>query len=395
MVDPVRLLALADSDSYLKWAGSTLDQVCAALPDAQPQVMLVRSPLLPTAEQRTAALDRVSWLTGSEPIPVVGPAAIRARLAALSPDVVLVACTGPLAELLIRTIRTLPRRPAVVSGLPGIALPATEAGLHHRAGADALIVHSRRERQAYAALACRLGVVLPTILARLPFLSAQRPHESHRQVNRVVFAAQSLFPATFSERTEVLHALGRLALERPDVRVVIKLRAQDGERQTHDEPYPYERLWASYRTMAGFGADALSFGRGAMTSWLTPGAALVTVSSTAAVEAIGLGLPTAVLNDFGVSDELLNGAFVGSGLLATLADVAGNRFGTARPEWLADNWFHPEASQLPEAVVKLARRSRAGLLPTGDASGRSARTWLRSTLPVGVSRLVWAARRTT
>jgi len=396
---PVRVLALADSDSYLKWTCSTLDRLGTDLPDVERDALLVRSPLLPTAEQESAARTGLDWL---DRVPVVGPGSLRARIARLRPDVVLVGATGPVAQLAIATIMRMPGRPAVVTGLPGIALPATAAALRYRAGTDAFLVHSRAERYAFGSLARRVGQPLRTVLTRLPFLpSAGVLDPTSRPVNRVVFAAQALFPHAYDQRIRVLHALGRLAVERPDIRVVVKLRARPGERQTHDEPHPYDQLWQSYHQVAGFRRDVIDFGHGPMSQWLTPGAALVTVSSTAALEAVGSGLPTMILTDFGLTEELLNAPFADSGLLGTLAHVSSGRFARVRPDWLRDNWFHPERSELPGMISWLADRSRAGTLDDaprlGDGhaapSRQLSRTWLRSALPATVSRMVWAARR--
>lgn len=407
-----RVLALADSDSYLKWACSTLDRLGDELPDLERDVWLVRSPLLPTAEQEAAAMTGLRWL---DRVPVVGPGTLRARIARLRPDVILVGATGPVAQLIIAIVSRLGAgsssgngggptgRPAIVSGLPGIALPATALALRYRMGIDAFIVHSRAERHAFTSLARRLGQPLCTALSRLPFLPVDGvPDPTNRPINRVVFAAQAMFPRSQAERIQVLDALGRLGVDRPDIRVVIKLRARRGERQTHDEPHPYDQLWRSYHATAGFPADVIDFGYGSMNQWLTPGAALVTVSSTAALEAVGMGLPTMVLTDFGLTEELLNAPFDHSGLLGTLADVSAGRFAAVRPQWLRDNWFHPEPSELPDLVTWLAARARAGTLDETpkivdgqrSASRQLSRTWLRSALPATVSRMVWAARRT-
>lgn len=396
-----RVLALADSDSYLKWTCSTLDRLGAQVPALERDVWLIRSPLLPTPEQEAAAVDGLGWINR---VGVVGPATLRARIARLRPDVVLVGATGPVAQLAIATLLQMRARPAILSGLPGIALPASALALRYRAGVDAFVVHSRAERYAFESLARRSDLPLPTALTRLPFLPVGGlPTPIHRPVNRVVFAAQALFPHGYDQRIRVIDTLGRLAVDRPDLRVVIKLRARPGERQTHDEPYPYDQLWSAHHRAAGLPADAIDFGHGPMSQWLTPGAALVTVSSTAALEAVGQGLPTTVLTDFGLTEELLNAPFDHSGLLGTLADVRAARFSCVRPEWLRDNWFHPETSELPELVTWLASRSRAGTLtspPKIGAGGRAMsrrhpRTWIRSALPATLTRMVWSARRTT
>jgi hypothetical protein len=70
---------------------------------------------------------------------------------------------------------------------------------------------------------------------------------------------------------------------------------------------------------------------------------LVTVSSTAAIEAVARAVPVIALDEFGVSPELINEVFGGSGLLASGDACIGRRFQTARPSWAHDNYLHDPA----------------------------------------------------
>src|SRR5690606_665406 len=144
---------------------------------------------------------------------------------------------------------------------------------------------------------------------------------------------------------------------RPNRRVVVKLRARPGEAETHRERDAYAELLAhrpanlvlSYEPMA----LALSRAEG-----------LVTVSSTAAVEAIARGVPVLALNTFGVSKPLLNTVFAGSGLLAGADDVIARRFRHPDPDWMRDNYFHPpHESDWWERVQELVALRRGGALP--------------------------------
>ncbi|MCP2798120.1 hypothetical protein NK944_23855, partial [Salmonella enterica subsp. enterica serovar Typhimurium] len=85
------------------------------------------------------------------------------------PDVVLLAGRGPFVRLMGRVIDRLSRRPVVVAGLPGMAIPAQRGALDYRRHADLLVVHSHREERAFTELGRRIGVQVPTALATLPF----------------------------------------------------------------------------------------------------------------------------------------------------------------------------------------------------------------------------------
>ena len=133
----MRVLAVADADSYLKWSAATLDRLPA---DWQRRQVLLVSPIAPSPDQALAA---------------TGASTTRLGLGALArlvrrdpPDVLLLACTGPTVAVLagLRVARGR-RRPVLVTGLPGISIPASARAVAHRRDCDLLVVHSRRERR--------------------------------------------------------------------------------------------------------------------------------------------------------------------------------------------------------------------------------------------------------
>ncbi|TDD19924.1 DUF6716 putative glycosyltransferase [Nonomuraea diastatica] len=363
----MRVLAVADSDSYLKWAACLLGDLPAG---SVTELAVVRTPIAPSPEQIAAALigptsgpvsGPVSGHgSGREAPPVMSARSVRRLAERTRPDVILVACTGPVVDVLVSEVFAgLKPRPVFVSGLPGISVPATEKAWVFRSGCDLFVVHSEREVAEFREIAGRLGGGGAVGLARLPFL---RPDAVAGGGNRIVFATQAKVPRPREERERVLLALAELAGRRPELDVVVKLRALEDERQTHNERYHYQRLW---REMGEPGR--LAFAAGSMHDQLTRAAGFVTVSSTAALEAIAVGVPSLVLSDFGVSAEMINLVFEGSGLLGTLDDLAKGDFRTASAEWCAANYFHP-----PE------RNAWAGLLAglVSDRPGAPARSLL-------------------
>lgn len=356
----IRVLAVADSDSYLKWACSTLDSLGDPEAPLERSAVLISTPIVPTTTQIAAAVAGSSIVRPR----VLGLRALQAHVRDLRPDVVLVAATGPIAEMVARAVvRADPgRRPALVTGLPGMALPATPRGTAWRRWCDAFVVHSRRERAAYQDAFAAHDVQPEVVLNHLPFLE-RHASMTPRPISRVVFAAQAKVPAGRAERVRLLDGLANIAAEGFDV--IVKLRARKGERQTHNEEHPYDALWETEHARLGHAVDALRFVDGPMAEWLQPGTALVTVSSTAALESLALKLPTALVDDFGVSEELLNEPFTGSGCLVSLAD-AGKLFREDGPvpdaAWLDENYLHSSESELPDAVAALAAQRADGTL---------------------------------
>ena len=344
----LRVVAIADADSFVKWSASLLGSV----PGIRRHLLLVQTPLTASVEQQRTALSGTGML--AEDVTRVAFARAAGWLEGQRPDVVLLAGRGPFVRLMGRVVDGLTHRPVVVAGLPGMAIPAQRGALDYRRHADLLVVHSHREQLAFTELGERIGVQVPTALATLPFartrsrmlagdrmqvlaahaarptatLVAERP-EQPRSVRMpatdLVFAAQALVPVARAERAEIAATLVRAAEADPRRRVVVKLRSRPGETETHLERDPYLDLLPARRP------DNLVVSYGSMAQALSTAAGLVTVSSTAAVEAVASGVPVIALDSFGVSKSLLNTVFVGSGLLGGRSEVVAGRFRHPHP----------------------------------------------------------------
>ncbi|GAA3547894.1 hypothetical protein GCM10022419_030190 [Nonomuraea rosea] len=428
------MLAVADSDSYLKWAACLLGDLPAGWVT---ELVVVRTPIAPSPEQIIAAVKGSAVKgsavkgsavkgsavkgsavkgsavkgsavkgsavngsavngsaagTGQETTPPVLSARSVRRLAERTrPDVILVACTGPVVDVLVaEVLADLRPRPVFVSGLPGISVPATEKAWLFRSGCDLFVVHSEREAAEFSEIAGRLGGGGAVGLARLPFL---RPEAVAAGGNRVVFATQAKVPREREQRERILLALAELAGARPDLDVVVKLRALEGERQTHNERHHYQRLW---REMGEPGR--LAFAAGSMHEQLGQAAGFVTVSSTAALEAIALGVPSLVLSDFGVNAEMINLVFEGSGLLGTLGELAEGDFRTAAAEWCAANYFHPAergdwTGLLTGLLISRPRMPARSLLDGPEHAAARRRARLRVEVPPTMLRAGYRAKR--
>ncbi|MFL1440851.1 DUF6716 putative glycosyltransferase [Nocardiopsis protaetiae] len=407
----IRVMAIADSDSYLKWSAALL----GALPGEgwETDLAVVRSPVAPSAEQVRAAVAGTP-LAGRE-VPVRGALELRTRLLRERPDVLMLNCTGPVVDALAHALAG-EYRPVLVSGLPGISVPATERAWLYRSTVDLFVLHSHREVAEFTGLGARLGATGAVGLATLPFLPEPRPRAgaavgagtaagtgagAGAGRPRVVFASQAKVPAEHGQREQVLLGLAALAEARPDLEVVVKLRAREDEAQTHRERYHYEALWRYMAARGEVRADAVAFRTGPMVEYLEDAAGFVTVSSTAALEAFALDVPTLVLTDFGLNAEQINLVFEGSGVLGTLDDVRAARFRRVDPDWLRANYFHPvhenDWVRRLTALVAAGRRGelprRESLLSGPEQQRRRTRSLMRLSLPPTAVRQLGRARR--
>ncbi|MBT1621687.1 hypothetical protein KK101_03190 [Curtobacterium flaccumfaciens pv. oortii] len=407
-----RVVALVDTDSFAKWGAHLL---AAAPAGWDLDLRTVATPRSASAKQLRSAfrgLDaRLAHLRATPPTPKDVDAVVE-ELRVDPPDAVLVSLIGPVAELVIDEVhRRIPDRPVLVSGLPGISFPAKWKGIFFRARADLFVLHSHREVRAYEEMATEGGVEPHFALATLPFArstgagatasastgatasaSARTGTNGAPVRDAVVFAAQPSVPLERVDRALVVEWLVATARQHPEWRVVIKTRAAAGEHQTHREEHPYPDLVP---------ADAppnLVVESGPMAEHLDRAVALVTISSTAVLEAAARGVPALTLTDFGIGRHLINEVFVSSGLEGDSVDLVDGRFGTVRPSWMQDNYFHPASDddwqrRLTELMVQRdtgtlvdrepARRSRGGVLRRAwerknalGGADRSALGWL-------------------
>jgi hypothetical protein len=365
----VIVVALTDSDSYLKWGAATLDHV---VPDAERHLIVVANPVMPSEAQRAAAVAETSWVGRS--IEVLSADAAVALVSDLRADAVLVAMRGPTAAVLLSMLAELQPRPVLWSGIPGIALPARRKALVYRAQADVMIVHSHHEREAFTALDQAEGFRHRFAVTSLPFL-VRRPSAGHD----IVFAAQALVPATRPQRRHLVAQLVAAAEANPERRVVVKVRARAGERQTHDERWPLEALLPE-RVPSNLIVQG-----GSMGTVLDSAGAVVSVSSTAIIEAVARGIPALVLDDYGLGDEQLNGIFQGSGLVGSTADLVAGRFHQADADWARRNYVHDprdnDAFLVLSACIEKNSHSPLDVRPAlrSTVGGRLRHAWDRRT----------------
>lgn len=343
----MRIVGLADSDSYVKWGAALLGTLP---PEWERELLVVDSPIVVSDAQLASALAG----SGVERVSRVGFAGVAARLAADSPDAVLVATPGPIAMVLMRVVAALVPRPVLVSGLPGISIPTTRKALLYRRQADLMVLHSHREVREFARLSRAKGWDHRFGLATLPFTSQQEASGTD-----LVFAAQAIVPAERGDRLVVAAMLRDAALADPTRRVVVKVRALEGENQTHPETDGYPDLIASLGSVPG----NLVVSAVPMAAALDSAEGLVTVSSTAAIEALARGIPVIALDTFGIRRSLINPVFRESGLFGGRDAVLARDFRHPDPGWLDDNYFHaPDADDWHRTLAELVAARRAGVL---------------------------------
>ncbi|MFA3876082.1 DUF6716 putative glycosyltransferase [Streptomyces sp. MMCC 100] len=347
----MRIHVLADSDTRWKWGGE-LAQRLHPYPELHAHMLNGRS--TPTARQ----MEEVGIRTASISHSSVAEFVTDPQLALA--DVLIVGSVGGTTQAVLhgltRAFGDAPRRPIVVTGYVGVVYENLTDGLLLRAGADVVLANSpfdaRRFREIYRGLGIGEHCVVQTAL---PFL-ADRTYDPARtgatHPFTVTFAVQPSVPEDREGRLYVLRRAIQHARLRPGREVLIKLRSKPGEQTTHIEAYHYETLAEQLDEPL---PPNLHFVYGNMGEVLDRTDLMVTVSSTAALESMHRGIPTAILSDLGVREPHGNHYFTGSGCVVSWNEIDEDALPYARPGWLEEQGIlaRDPYAQLRDRVVGL------------------------------------------
>ncbi|MGW6974240.1 DUF6716 putative glycosyltransferase [Streptomyces sp. NPDC054952] len=358
-----RIAVLADSDTRWKWGALTARRLA---PDHLPTGYLLRGRATPTARQLGEVGVRTAAGTADG---VPGPTEVTCAefLAEIAPgrdrhDVVVLALVGGAVQAVLHGARALwpdpAARPVFVTGYVGVVYEKLADGLLLRHGADLVLANSRHDAGRFRAVYEGVGADPDAVTeTALPFLGGAPHVPDTGRARTVVFAVQPSVPESRADRAYLLARAAGHARRHPDRQVSVKLRSRPGEHTTHLEEHPYQRL--ADRLPGGMPANCrLVYGN--MGEVLDDADLLVTVSSTAALESLHRGIPTAVLTDLGIREALGNHHFLGSGCLASWDQLDEGLLPRADPAWLADQGVAPIAG--PGAAAR-----NADTAPTGSA----------------------------
>ncbi|RRQ77908.1 hypothetical protein CQW39_15590 [Streptomyces griseofuscus] len=348
----LRVAVLADSDTRWKWGALTARRLTPAAAEVRLDGYLLRGRATPTARQLQEVgvhADSLSEVTGVEFLHAMSQEPY---------DILVLALVGGGVQAMLHGLRdawgTGPR-PVVVTGYVGVVYEKLADGLLLRHGADLVLANSRHDADRFRAVYEGVGADASSVTeVALPFLGGA-PYSGEHEPYTVVFAAQPSVPDNRRDRTYLLDRLIRHARTHPEREVLLKLRSKPGEHTTHIEELPYQKL--------GQGKDVPDNFRlvyGHMGEVLDRTDLLVTVSSTAALEALHRRVPTVVLTDLGVREALGNHHFTGSGCLASWDQLDAGHRPAPDEEWVARQGVATDGSY--ETAFDAARERIATLL---------------------------------
>lgn len=282
--------------------------------------------------------------------------------ASLNADVVVLAIQGPLVRRFCHDLfdvveLTGVAPPVTITGWVGVIIEKIVAGYLERYPTDIVAVNSRSDLATFEKVARSLQ--LPTdnlVLSGLPLLSG-----NHREapvdalIKTVMFADQPTVPQTREDRLYLYHRLLAYARAHPDRDIVLKPRHRIGEDTFHRMKFHPEALLSGVRRPPNFSIDYTP-----ISDRLANLDLMLTISSTAALEAVGAGVRTAFIADLDVREQLGNHIFLDSGLLRTFDQLENDDIGVPVKSWLEDYFFSTAgvrpAEKIAERALELALR---------------------------------------
>jgi hypothetical protein len=286
--------------------------------------------------------------------------------ASINAEVVVLALQGPQVrrfchELFDLVELTGAAPPVTITGWVGVIIEKIVAGYLERYAVDIVAVNSRSDLATFEAVARNLQ--LPTdnlLLSGLPLLSGgYRQASIEAPIKTVMFADQPTVPQARGDRLYLYQRLLAYARAHPDRHIVLKPRHRIGEDTFHRMKFHPELLLSGVQRPPNFSIDYAP-----ISDRLANLDLMLTVSSTAALEAVGAGVRTAFIADLDVREQLGNHIFLNSGLLRTFDQLERDDIGVPTKSWVEDYFFETNgvtpSDRLADRAIELTVQADRG-----------------------------------
>ena len=264
----------------------------------------------------------------------------------------------------------LERRPLLVSAYPGILFRFALEGMLDRSGADLLCLNSEQDLITYRQGREAQGLSSDNALVTgLPVLWNVQPRSEPAERPSIVFFEQPSIPVHPLQRHYLCQQLKELAEAWPEHPVIFKPRTSSIESTLHRR---HGEMAGVIETMSK-SVPNLQLSFKPATRLLRRCGCAITVSSTAALEAMAMGVSTRIVGDLGITETLGNHFFARSGAVADFAAIRANPFEPLHDnEWLRRQGWQDQGQE--RFITAVLQKLREELLPL-PASGRGPGSW--------------------
>ena len=259
------------------------------------------------------------------------------------------------------------KRPMIVSAYPGLLFRFALEGMLDRSGADLLCLNSERDFDTYRQGRQAQGLDCDNAaVTGLPVLWNAQPSVKQTEHPSIVFFEQPSIPVHPLQRRFICRQLQGLAEAWPDHPVIFKPRTSSVESTLHRR----HGEMASVIEAMSEKIPNLKLSFKPATRLLQSCGCAITVSSTAALEAMAMGVSTRIVGDFGITETLGNHFFSKSGAVADFASIRSNPFEVIHnTTWLREQgWMQHGETHFINAVLERLDHELVALPENGTGS---------------------------
>lgn len=235
------------------------------------------------------------------------------------------------------------KRPIFFGGYCGIVYENFALGLLARQPLDVFFVNSRHDYDLFQRLLEEFGVPDSSniYLTGLPLLdlsfNCAVPTESG-EIKSLLFAGQPTVPDSLTERACIVHFLVEYCEKYPERTIYLKPRHKPNQDSVHKTLFHYQRILESIEKKRSLPPN-LILTYDSILELLERVDLCLTVSSTAAFEAVNKGVPVGFLIDFGIREDYGTTYFVGSGCAVNLNDIMAGKTITPNLAWWRERYL--------------------------------------------------------
>lgn len=257
------------------------------------------------------------------------------------------------------------KRPLFVTGLIGTLGGAEYHCYMQRQMVDLFYVGGDFDKDRLQLIAKKFGDDPEKIVnTGLPIYDGVRDHNKNEttktaatEPDTILFAGQPTFPRRRHEREWVALKMFELAEKFPNKKFILKPRVRPGEDTIHSTQFHYEDLINSLNVSIPSNFH-LSYEN--IQSLISRSDMVLTISSTAALEAIVAGKNVGFITDFGITEEFGNHVFVDSGGLVSFTQMLGDKWPVLNRDWVTSyvNLELESSNKIFNVILeKLAKKS--------------------------------------
>ena len=240
--------------------------------------------------------------------------------------------------------RHLKTRPLSISLYSGIRAPLQYDGFISRMESDIILFNNQPDLDEYNFFCNSMGVKPENgMLFGLSVLKdCFQPRDN--TIKKVTFIEQTIHPKSKIQRYYLLTKLFEYAENFPDRELTILMRDISNNTSAHKSKYPIGNIVNSLRKEGYVIPSNLEISTERLSKVIKETNLCITISSTVSLEAISLGIKTALINDFGFSSELGNCGYIDSGYIASFNDLIQDKIPTGNRQWIEKNIITIEKS---------------------------------------------------